>query len=134
MGFLEPIIRTIKKKIIQNLRRQPERKEYPAQLMHKYLQEAIDSYNNTVNSAHKITPKEAHNIEMDPWLRKVQFPNEKLQPFDQFYIEEMARQKKANTPDKKARKNFDEKKFRVGDKVYLDWDTNAVGMFLTPES
>ena len=106
------------------------RKVYPTKLMKGYLQAAIESYNQTINSAHKITPKEANDIEMDPWLRKVQFPYQKLQPFDQFYTEEMARQKKANTPDQKARENFDEKTFRVGDKVYLDWDTNAVGMFL----
>ena len=98
--------------------------------MKKYLQEAIGSYNQTVNSAHKITPKEAHNIEMDPWLRKVQFPHQKLQPFDLFYVEEMERQKKVTTPDKKSKENFDEKVFKVGDEVYLDWDQNAVGMYL----
>ena len=127
--WLEPIIKTLKKKIIQHLRRQPQRKVYSSELLKKYLKEAVTSYNNTISNSHKITPKEAHNIELDPWHRKVQFPKEKLIPFDRWYTAELKRQKKANTPNKKARENFDEKVFRLGDHVFIDWDQNAVGMF-----
>ena len=45
-------------------------------LLKKYLKDAVTSYNNTINNSHKLTPKEAHNVELDPWHRKVQFPNE----------------------------------------------------------
>ena len=72
--------------------------------------------------------KPDNNIELDPWHRKVQFPKEKLIPFDRWYTAELKRQKKANTPNKKARENFDEKVFRLGDHVFIDWDQNAVGM------
>ena len=127
--WLEPIIKTLKKKIIQHLRRQPLRKVYSSELLKKYLKEAGTSYNNTISNSHKMTPKEAHNIELDPWHRKVQFPKEKLEPFDRWYTAELKRQKKANTPKKKAQENFDEKVFRLGDHVFIDWDQNAVGIF-----
>ena len=127
--YLEPIIKTIKKKIIQNIRKQRQRKTYSDKLLKRYLKEAVESYNGTINNAHKITPREAHNIELDPWHRKVQFPHEQLEPFDRWFTDEMRRQKKANTPNKKARENFNEKVFRLGDHVFIDWDQNAVGMY-----
>ena len=52
-------------------------------------------------------------------------------PFDEFYAQEMRRQKISNTPNPKARKRMDESvnNYRVGDEVYLDFEPNAVGTY-----
>ena len=97
--WLEPIIKTSKKKIIH---RQSQRKVYSSELLKKYLKEAVTSYNNTISNSHKMAPKETHNTELNPWHRKFQFPKEKLEPFDRWYTAELKRQKKADTPNKKA--------------------------------
>ena len=96
--------------------RKQQRKKYSPKLLEKMLQDSVSSYNDTINRSHKMTPRQANNPMLDPYLRKIQFPAEPLLPFDEFYVEELGRQKKANTPDPRARKNMDESpdNYRVG--------------------
>ena len=115
--WLEPIIKTLKKKIIQHLRRQPQRKVYSSELLKKYLKDAVTSYNNTINNFHKLTPKEAHNVELDPWHRKVQFPKEKLEPFDRWYTAELKDKIRPIHQTKKLEKTL-MKKFSVWGTMY----------------
>ena len=131
MGFLEPIIRTIKKKLIQYLRKEPAKNVYSEKLLTKYLRQVVTSYNDTINRAHGQRPSTVNSPIYDPWLRAKQFPTMPLIPFDEFYAQELRRQKIATTPNPKARNRMDENinNYRVGDEVYLDYLPNAVGVY-----
>ena len=129
LHLLEPLIRVLKKKMIQSFRRQRQRKVYSDQFLANQLREAVSSFNTTINNSHKMTPQQANDPRLDPLLRKRQFPAEPLVPFDKWYTAELRRQKKANTPDVKARNNMDERpdNYRLNDEVWIDYDTQAVG-------
>ena len=119
--FLEPIIRTIKKKLIQNIRKQPVQNNYSEALLKRYLRLVVASYNDKVNRSHGQISSTVNSPIYDPWLRAKQFPKMPLIPFDEFYAKEMKRQKIATTPNPKARRRMDENvnNYRVGDLVYL---------------
>ena len=100
-------------------------------MLKKYLRHVVTSYNETVNRSHGQRPSVVNSPIYDPWLRAKQFPKMPLMPFDEFYAQEMRRQKIANTPNPKGRKRMDESvnNYRVGDEVYLDFEPNAVGTY-----
>ena len=128
LGYLEPVIRVLKKKLIQNIRRN-KRKYYSEKLLKTMLKEAVDSYNDTINSSHGHRPRQVHHPFFDPYLRKVQYGDEPLVPFDRWYVEEMGRQKKVNTarpPQSKGNIKQDPNKYRVGDRVYIEYEPNSV--------
>ena len=128
LHMLEPLIRVLKKKMIQSLRKQRQQKVYSAKFLAKQLRDAVSSFNNTVNSSHKMTPQQANDPRLDPLLRQRQFPTEPLLPFDKWYAAELRLQKKANTPDIKARNDMDEHpdNYRLDDEVWIDYDPKAV--------
>ena len=80
--------------------------DYPDTLLKKYLHQVVNSYNETINRSHGQRPSTVNSPIYDPWLRAKQFPKMPLIPFDEFYVEEMRRQKIANTPNPKARKRI----------------------------
>ena len=125
MGFLEGIIRNIKRKFIQNLRKNEPRSGWTRKKLEQALRDVTHSYNNTVSSSHGCTPTSVNSPQFDPFLRAALYGHQaKLQPFDVFYKEQLKLRKKANTPDKPNEKpNFNEGKdeFKKGSLVYIDY-------------
>ena len=125
MGFLEGIIRNIKRKFIQNLRKNEPRSGWTEKKLERALSDVTYSYNNTVSSSHGRTPASVNSSLFDPFLREALYGHQaKLQPFEVFYKEQLKLRKKANTPDKPSEKpNFDERKddFKKGSLVYIDY-------------
>ena len=132
MGFLEGIIRSIKRKFIQNLRKNEPRGGWTEKKLERALKDVTYSYNHTVSSSHGRTPISVNSPLFDPFLREALYgPRAKLQPFDVFYREQLKLRRKANTPDREEDlPNFNEEKdsFKKGSLVYVDYsDDSHVG-------
>ena len=124
MGFLEGIIRSIKRKFVQNLRKNEPRSGWTPKKLEQALKDVTYSYNHTVSSSHGRTPISVNSPMFDPFLREALYGHQPLQPFEVFYKEQLKLRKKANTPDKKADKpNFNEgsDQFKKGSLVYIDY-------------
>ena len=69
LHFLEPLIHVLKKKVIQSHRKQRQRKGYAPAFLKIKLQDAVHSFNSTISNAHKLTPNQANDPCLDPYLR-----------------------------------------------------------------
>lgn len=125
LSLLEPLMKVLKRKLIRHLKKHPE--DYSDGRRRDILQEATHSINNTVSSSHGRTPAQVNSPMMDPFLRKVLYPNHKIQPFDVFLTEQLKLQKKVNTEDPVGKKNMKEgpKDFRVNQTVYIDFESDG---------
>ena len=95
MGFLEGIIRNIKRKFIQNLRKNEPRSGWTEKKLERALSDVTYSYNNTVSSSHGRTPASVNSSLFDPFLREALYGHQaKLQPFEVFYKEQLKLRKK----------------------------------------
>ena len=125
MIFLEGIIRNVKRKFVQNLRKNEPRSGWTAKKLKRALQDVVYSYNHSESSSHGRTPISVNSPIFDPFLREALYgPQNSLQPFEVFYKEQLKLRKKANTPDAKEKKpNFNEGKdqFKKGSLVYIDY-------------
>ena len=83
MGFLEGVIRNIKKKFIKNMR--IDTKTWTEKRFEAALQDTISSYNATVSSSTGFPPASVNSPEFDPILRERLYgKNTKLQRFKTF--------------------------------------------------
>ena len=128
MGFLEGIIRNIKRKFIKNMRNDP--RPWTEKRFESALKDVCTSYNSTPNS-HGFAPASVNSPEYDPVLReKLYGKDAKLQRFEKFYTEQLKLRKKANTPRKAPVKaNFKEgpNDFKKGDKDFIDYEEDKFG-------
>ena len=132
MGFLEGIIRNIKRKFIKNMREDKNPKGWTEKRLEKALADVTYSYNHTKSTAHGFTPASCNFPEFDPELRLRLYKERKIERFEDFYTEKLRLHKKANTPEKSADKpNFDESpnSFKRGDLVYIDFKKPNVGRY-----
>ena len=122
MGFLEGIIRSLKRKFIQNLRKNEPRSGWTDKKLEQALKDLVHSYNHTESSSHGRMPISVNSPMFDPFLREALYGPQQLQPFDVFYKEQLKLRKRANTPEKK-KPNFNEGKdqFKKGSLVYIDY-------------
>ena len=122
MIFLEGIIRSLKRKFIQNLRKNEPGSGWTDKKLERALQDLVYSYNHTVSSSHGRTPISVNSPMFDPFLREALYGPLKLEPFEKFYKEQLKLRKKANTPDNK-KPNFKEgpNDFKKGSLVYIDF-------------
>ena len=130
MGFLEGLIRNIKRKFIKHMRQDTNQKGWTEKRLEYALAEATHSYNHATNSATGFTPASSNFPEFDPELRRRLYGDRKIEKFEDFYTETLRLHKKANTPDKPEDKpNYDESKnaFRRKDLVYIDFKKPNVG-------
>ena len=112
LGFLEGLIRNVKRKMIKHMRQDKRPEGWTEKRLEKVLADATESYNSTKNSATGIAPKDCNSPEFDPELRLRLYKDHKIEPFEAFYTETLKLHKKANTPEGKgAKPNFDESKF-----------------------
>ena len=124
MAFLEGVIRGLKRKLIQNLRKNKPRSGWTDKKLEVALKDLVHSYNNTVSSSHGRTPISVNSPKFDPFLRDKLYGTQRIESFEQFFKEQMKLRKKANTPDNKEDgPNFNEQKnkFKVGSLVYIDY-------------
>ena len=97
MGFLEGIIRNIKRKFIQNMRKNEDGKVWSQKRLVRALHDVTYSYNHTVSSSHGMIPAEVNSSKYDAELRlKLYGPQVKLKRFESFYFEQLKLRKKAN--------------------------------------
>ena len=130
MGFMEGVLRGVKRKFIQNLRKnKPNRGGWSERKLEKALKDVTESYNNTVSSSHGFTPSSVNFSWADPMVREALYGKQgKLQPFEDFYKEKLADHKLANTPAKASEKpNFDESKYQKNDLVFVDFRKTHIG-------
>ena len=130
MGFLEGLIRNIKKKLIRYMREDKNPNGWTEKRFEKALADATYSYNHTNNFATGMTPASCNFPEFDPELRLRLYKDRKIEKFEDFYTETLRLHKKANTPEKIENKpNFDESKdsFKRNDLVYVDFKQANVG-------
>ena len=116
----------MKKKLIQNLRKQPTRKHYTEKMLKKNLKDVLASVNNTITASHGKPPAKVNHPIFDPYLRRMQNPQEPLLPFDEFFTEQMRLQKLVTKPNPKGKENYDESTYHVGDEVYIDYLPSAL--------
>ena len=130
MGFLEGIIRSLKKKFMKNLRYNKNGKKWTEKRLEKALADVVYSYNHSVSSSHGMTPASCNYPEFDPELRLRLYGERKLQRFEDFYEETLNLHRRANTPRKSSSKpNYSEKpdSFKKSDLVYIDFEPPRAG-------
>ena len=127
MGFLEGIIRNIKRKMMKSLRMTSE--PWTQRRLQVALREVTHSYNHTESSSHGMKPAECNFPEFDPVLRAKLYGNQPLEKFETLYTQTLERQKKANSPRKSWKSKFKEgpDDFKKGDIVYINFEENRVG-------
>ena len=94
MIFLEGIIRSLKRKFIQNLRKNEPRSGWTDKKLERALQDLVYSYNHTVSSSHGRSPISVNSPKFDPFLREALYGPQQLEPFDVFYKEQLKLRKK----------------------------------------
>ena len=130
MGFMESIIRNVKKKFLKNLMENKNNNEWTEKRLERALADVTYSYNNTKNSKTGFTPASCNFPEFDPELRRRLYKEQKIERFEDLYTETLRLHKKANTPEKNENKpNFDESpnSFKRNDLVYIDFKKSRVG-------
>ena len=130
MGFMESIIRNVKKKFLKNLMENKNDNEWTEKRLERALADVTYSYNNTKNSKTGFTPASCNFPEFDPELRRRLYKEQKIERFEDLYTETLRLHKKANTPEKNENKpNFDESpnSFKRNDLVYIDFKKSRVG-------
>ena len=130
MGFMESIIRNVKKKFLKNLMENKNNNEWTEKRLERALADVTYSYNNTKNSKTGFTPASCNFPEFDPELRRRLYKEQKIERFEDLYTETLRLHKKANTPEKNKNKpNFDESpnSFKRNDLVYIDFKKSRVG-------
>ena len=127
MGFLEGIIRNIKRKMIKSIRMSSE--PMSQRRLEISLRDVTHSYNNTESSSHGMKPAECNFSEFDPVLRAKLYGNQPLEKFETLYTQTLARQKKANSPRKSWKSKFKEgaNDFKKDDLVYVNFEESRVG-------
>ena len=98
MGFLEGIIRNIKRKMTKSMRMTSE--PWTQRRLEVSLREVTHSYNHTESSSHGMRPAECNFSEFDPVLRSKLYGNQPLEKFETLYTQTLHRQKQANSPRK----------------------------------
>ena len=131
MGFLEGIIKTLKKRFILLAKKNPPRGgKWSSRALEKTLSELTKGYNSTVSTSHGLTPESCNSPIYDPLLRERLYPRRKLEPFADYVHEVLDRQTKANTPrPPDAKRIYDERRdsFKKNDLVYIDFDKSKAG-------
>lgn len=115
LGLIEPKIKLLKHKLIKHLRMHPE--DFSEGRRAAILKEATFSINNTFSKRLTMTPSEANNPMLDPYLRKVLYPNHHIEPFEKFLVEQLRLQKKLSLPASRSKGNLSAHDFRIGDIV-----------------
>ena len=129
MGYFEGIVRTLKRKFIQNIRKNEKGRKWSQKRLEKALKDVTYSYNHTVNS-HGFKPAVCNDSRFDPELRLRNYgPKAKPKRFEDFYTEQLKLRKKMNTPDTSKKPNFSENpnSYKVEDLVYVDYESKDVG-------
>ena len=125
MSWLEGIIKNLKRKFIQALRKSEDNKIWTPKQLQILLADVIQSYNMTVSTSHNFRPHDVNFPQFDPELRlRLYGPNKKIESFDVFYTEQLKLHEKANTPENiNDKPNFKEgpQDFKLGDLVYIDY-------------
>ena len=129
MGFLEGVIRNIKRKMIKNMRMNPKNKPWTRKRLETSLREVTHSYNHSESSSHRMKPAEVNFSEFDPVLHSRLYGKQPLEKFETLYTETLERQKKAHSPRKGTKSKFKEgpNDFRQGDLVYINFKESRVG-------
>ena len=84
MGWLEGVARSLKRKFIMAMQKDEPRHGWSEEKLKKLLKDLTYSYNHSVSTSHKKIPAEVNNVASDPMLRRLLYPNERLEPFDTF--------------------------------------------------
>ena len=100
MIFLEGIIRSVKRKFVQNLRKNEPRSGWTDKKLERALQDVVYSYNHTFSSSHQRTPASVNSSMFDPFLQEALYGAQNhLQLFEVFYKEQLKLRQQANTPN-----------------------------------
>ena len=128
MIYFENIVRSIKRKFIQNMRLNHEGKPWTYGRLVKALQAACLSYNQTTNSKN-FKPADVNDSRFDPELRRRLYgPQAKLRRFEDIYTEQLRLRKKYNTPVKPKKGTTPEYELHKSDLVYVEFELDRVDL------
>ena len=130
MGFLEGIIKNLKRKFIQSMRKNEGGKRWSPTRLGNLLKDITESINQTVSSSHGFPPASVNFPEFDPVLREKLYGPVRIQRFEDMYRQQLKLRRKANTPRQPGKApNFDERpdSFKKGDLIYIDFEQPNVG-------
>ena len=127
--FLEDTVRVLKKKLFQFFQENPDK------ITHLEFEEELKNVThsfNTTEAPHGLTPSDANTPYLDPLLRERLYGKQKLQPFEEYYEQQLKWQKKAHTLRPKSAINDAINNFRINENVYIDYDSKKFASKYNP--